>query len=906
MDKLSLYPVEGTECFFQCNPGYLPIGRHVCQWHDNDWLKNNTNHTDPEHNSRGWLAGPVHKRKFHGGRCQKLCGELADQTCPSSQSTRRYPSHMMTSNITDEIPAKWAEAHDYDEHVSNCMETECFPTGKDNLWNVAKGVYDVMQIARDKNSGVYYNEVNLDWFVRYMQRTHEADYTVGTGSPVDSCKGNDWFHEALGVYQIKMAAGGEGLNRGGGGKNYSMDATAMGIMTEVVGSALGFQSPTVAMAKVVATIGNLTHGSADEVLHYPNHTFKSRGPYSFDRDSRGYFKHFYGHRTLDATNPMVTALLVQSALFARSYFSAVAAGERGSIGGSEKWGERTFDVLEDSEKASFIAAVADLSADVEELYDSIDFTATLCDDTTGTLSPDGTGIPWTITTASSPTPGMCGKATNYPDEDGMYEFTEAHHTVYLAYQQACGAQPPGECNNTNIELMWNRWQARRHNPNHHYSDVPLLTKSGGYMLQLLYYTTNSFNNDTRYQELFYNNWWADEMFYKQILFAGKRGRYGLGEGPESKWCNEQKSYQSNILHEKAGTVTPGVREGYYIGSHSHCSAVSANMVAGYLPVNSEDIHKHLLLLLEDGDTVDPIPCTDHAILWRASLMDAERGISAGDGREGRITTIDLAPSLMGLASLFLPDKSFFKKYSRHFAHDGEPMGPTNHAELRARRLRREVSKAQLAEGEEILVKCNSLCESAGPVLSQLYDASGTTEQCTIDCAAAYGELFSVTHDARAKSGTHFAKRGVIEKAQLAEGEEILVKCNSMCDATGPVLAELYDASGTPAQCTVDCAAAYGDFFSSVGRQNLTAPARVASNFVRSGRHTTDTSRVLLKCYAECGASRKDASTCTMDCALRHLHVAGSARLTVDLHASWSNGTAKMHLESARKAKAATG
>ena len=26
--------------------------------------------------------------------------------------------------------------------------------------------------------------------------------------------------------------------------------------------------------------------------------------------------------------------------------------------------------------------------------------------------------------------------------------------------QACGAQPPGECNNTNIELMWNRWQAR--------------------------------------------------------------------------------------------------------------------------------------------------------------------------------------------------------------------------------------------------------------------------------------------------------------------------------------------------------------------------------------------------------------------------------------------------------------
>ena len=113
-------------------------------------------------------------------------------------------------------------------------------------------------------------------------------------------------------------------------------------------------------------------------------------------------------------------------------------------------------------------------------------------------------------------------------------------------------------------------QARKTNPNHHYSDVPLLTTYGGYMLQLLYYTNNNFNNDTRYQELFYNNWcahemalalavtqaqaqtlaltllltltlplplsllpliltltllrWADEMFYKQGLYAGARGR----------------------------------------------------------------------------------------------------------------------------------------------------------------------------------------------------------------------------------------------------------------------------------------------------------------------------------------------------------------------------------------------
>ena len=91
-----------------------------------------------------------------------------------------------------------------------------------------------------------------------MERTHAADYVVDNGSPLESCMGQDWFHEALGVYQKEMTlSGGEGLNRGGGGKNYSLDSTAMGIMTEVLGSALAFQSPTDAVEKIIGTIGNL-------------------------------------------------------------------------------------------------------------------------------------------------------------------------------------------------------------------------------------------------------------------------------------------------------------------------------------------------------------------------------------------------------------------------------------------------------------------------------------------------------------------------------------------------------------------------------------------------------------------------------------------------------------------------
>ena len=93
-----------------------------------------------------------------------------------------------------------------------------------------------------------------------------------------------------------------------------------------------------------------------------------------------------------------------------------------------------------------------------------------------------------------------------------------------------------------------------------------------------------------------------------------------------------------------------------IGATSHCEAISGNVVAGYLPANPEMIFQHLGHLLEDGETVLPIPCTDHAVLWRESLLDSKIGVSTSMGRDSRITIVDLAPSLLGLASLFLPDK----------------------------------------------------------------------------------------------------------------------------------------------------------------------------------------------------------------------------------------------------------
>ena len=70
-----------------------------------------------------------------------------------------------------------------------------------------------------------------------------------------------------------------------------------------------------------------------------------------------------------------------------------------------------------------------------------------------------------------------------------------------------------------------------------------------------------------------------------------------------------------------------MREGLILGSHGHCAALSANIVAGNAPVNPTLIQQQLLLLLEDGETVEPIPCTNHAVLWRESLLDSKIGVS---------------------------------------------------------------------------------------------------------------------------------------------------------------------------------------------------------------------------------------------------------------------------------------
>ena len=342
----------GTECAYSCNAGFVPIGRHVCQWHD--VVK--TNATTGE---KQWDQSDI-EHGFWGGRCQRLCSNYGEQACRGNQSVRRY--------------------RDVDDD-GECFSTMCFSTGLDNLENVARGVYEVVTLSRDEKTGYY------------------RDSTGEFGSNQNDTR-------------------------------YSLDATGMGMMAEAVACELGYQSVSDGLDKVIRTVGSLLYTSdrAGE----------------FKRDPRGFFSHYSG-TAQKHSSPMATGLAIASALFVKNYFTSNAAAN-----GLE-------------------AEAFSLSTMVDALYGSVDFTQILCDADTSLASPTGTGIPFTMSLSKDVDgfPGRCGDpdkphSVQYPELGGdeMYQFNEEHNAVHLAYQQACGGQTPGECDNEAIELMWNRWQVR--------------------------------------------------------------------------------------------------------------------------------------------------------------------------------------------------------------------------------------------------------------------------------------------------------------------------------------------------------------------------------------------------------------------------------------------------------------
>ena len=108
--------VDGDACYFQCNAGYLAIGRHVCQSYTT---------------KKGRKV--IHK-EFFGGRCERLCKE-EPSTCSDGFIAVR-------NNVTS------------GNKNAPCFATVCLPEDE-ALKRLARGSYAVWRKARLSTTGIY-------------------------------------------------------------------------------------------------------------------------------------------------------------------------------------------------------------------------------------------------------------------------------------------------------------------------------------------------------------------------------------------------------------------------------------------------------------------------------------------------------------------------------------------------------------------------------------------------------------------------------------------------------------------------------------------------------------------------------------------------------------------------------
>jgi hypothetical protein len=411
--------------------------------------------------------------------------------------------------------------------------------------------------------------------------------------------------------------------------------TGIQLIFECVAVEMGWTTKQEAQAKVIQTLRGLNG--------------KLPG-YTMARNPHGFFSVFFNASTgaylgrpgIRTYTPMDSGFMMGGVLFAQSYFNDTDKG---------------------SNNTNTIVTLAD------ELWRSTRFDSLLCN-RAGLVDPTGLGIPMLQGANSS----LCS-ATQFPQQDGFYEYEEEFYTVWYAYVQACGGSSGGAgCDDVAMEAMWKAWQGRRTKPNHSYDHHPLMTLWSGYMMQFPYYTIAPSNTDPIYAELFKQSWLADWAFYNNTANAGARGRYGLGAGPSPEWCSGGSAYIADRVGQN-GTLPTGM---------SQCRIYSPYITAGYLPAAPEVITQHLLELLADGDAVFSVPGTPHHVLWRRSMLDpgwnnnndnnyTHNNNSGVDGMVDaaaaaaasvEITMVDLSSLLFGLSTLWL-DLGFYQKYTNH-------------------------------------------------------------------------------------------------------------------------------------------------------------------------------------------------------------------------------------------------
>lgn len=123
--------VLGDECFYECDPGFLKRGRHICQ---------------------SYSAGQqvVLDRRFFGGSCNPLCNGTA------SRQERDNSQHPPDTHCgAGSFPTRFNSTPD----DCPCLSTVC-RSEDDTLGNLTRGAYEVFRLARHIRTGLYLDHVD--------------------------------------------------------------------------------------------------------------------------------------------------------------------------------------------------------------------------------------------------------------------------------------------------------------------------------------------------------------------------------------------------------------------------------------------------------------------------------------------------------------------------------------------------------------------------------------------------------------------------------------------------------------------------------------------------------------------------------------------------------------------------
>ncbi|GAA3561223.1 carbohydrate-binding protein [Snuella lapsa] len=302
-----------------------------------------------------------------------------------------------------------------------------------------------------------------------------------------------------------------------------------------------------------------------------------------DRNASGYFRHFIDMDTgaqawSSEYSTIDTDLLALGAMFCKNYFSNNAQ----------------------------------IVAQVDELWNSIDFTKAIANSSTGQIY-----------------------LTMQENGEGGTALTSVYNEYMLVAW--CAINDPNN-DTTDAQQLWDSFYANTNNlPKSTYGGHTVLTdsNSGGFLSSFIhlfnFYMCNYFKNSTDYMNYFVNAYNADKQWW--VDNSSPSYSWGHGAGVDLN------GYKADKINDNADKI------------------VSPHIIAGFLPINNNG-KNDLLAQFNNNKGVYSLPDDPNKkILWRYSLSNTSW---AGNSVQG----IDYSTFLYGLASL--PEylgPNFFNTYN---------------------------------------------------------------------------------------------------------------------------------------------------------------------------------------------------------------------------------------------------